>query len=233
MTWYGMTMTEAKYASEVIFTKDTPYLALTGELWGVFCEDWGENWPRYNGTALYYYCYCRVLCWMCPMARGLQTHWMQHTYPPTLTSIPCCVSWLHAVWCKPPTSVVGWWVRTSTDITVSLALFIHISPLPSEGEYPAVSFGSVRCHPFHFNGLVQERRNSSALAIELCFSCINPLIYYTPAQRSWRGVYWIHLVRLSIRLSVRLSVDDMVSGAQVKVALEFQFQISYECWWWP
>ena len=28
---------------------------------------------------------------------------------------------------------------------------------------------------------------------------------YIPAQRSWSGVYWIHLVRLS--------VDDMVSGA--------------------
>ena len=33
--------------------------------------------------------------------------------------------------------------------------------------------------------------------------------------------------------SVRLSVDDMVSGAEVKFALEFQFQISYACWWWP
>ena len=31
----------------------TPYLALTGELWTVFCEDSGENWLRYNGTALY------------------------------------------------------------------------------------------------------------------------------------------------------------------------------------
>ena len=28
-----------------------------------------------------------------------------------------------------------------------------------------------------FNGLVQERRNSSALAMELRFSCANPLIY--------------------------------------------------------
>ena len=27
------------------------------------------------------------------------------------------------------------------------------------------------------------------------------------------GVYWIHLVRPSVRLSVRLSVDEMVSGA--------------------
>ena len=30
-----------------------PYLALTGTLWGVFSEDFGENWPRFNGTALY------------------------------------------------------------------------------------------------------------------------------------------------------------------------------------
>ena len=32
-------------------TNYTPYLALTGELWGVFCED--RNWLRYNDTALY------------------------------------------------------------------------------------------------------------------------------------------------------------------------------------
>ena len=49
---------------------------------------------------------------------------------------------------------------------------------------------------------------------ELHIICTNQLLesmmtYYTPAQRSWRGVYWIHLVRPS----VRLSVDDMVSGA--------------------
>ena len=25
-----------------------------GELWGVFCEDLGENWMRYNGTAVYF-----------------------------------------------------------------------------------------------------------------------------------------------------------------------------------
>ena len=27
---------------------DTPYLALTDELWGVYWENFGENWPRYN-----------------------------------------------------------------------------------------------------------------------------------------------------------------------------------------
>ena len=33
-------------------TNYTTYLAITGELWGVFCEDSVENWPRYNGTTL-------------------------------------------------------------------------------------------------------------------------------------------------------------------------------------
>ena len=36
------------------FTTDTPYLAVTGELWGVFCEKFGENWLLNNGTTLYF-----------------------------------------------------------------------------------------------------------------------------------------------------------------------------------
>ena len=31
----------------------TPYLTLTGELWGVGCKEFEENTLRYNGTALY------------------------------------------------------------------------------------------------------------------------------------------------------------------------------------
>ena len=46
-------MTAAKHKSDLKLTADTPYLALTGELWGVCGEDFLENWPRYNGTALY------------------------------------------------------------------------------------------------------------------------------------------------------------------------------------
>ena len=53
MTLYTNGVTEAEYKSEFEHTKDTPYFALTGEIWGVFCEDFEENWPRYNGTALY------------------------------------------------------------------------------------------------------------------------------------------------------------------------------------
>ena len=55
-----------------------------------------------------------------------------------------------------------------------------------------------------------------------------------PAQQSWRGVYLIHLVRTSVRLSVRPSVCRRHGFRSIsQVALEFQFQISYACWWWP
>ena len=48
---YITTRSEFKYELEFEHTKDTPYLALTGELWGVFCEDFGKK--EYHGTALY------------------------------------------------------------------------------------------------------------------------------------------------------------------------------------
>ena len=43
-------MTGAKHKSEVKITKDIPYLTIMGELWGVCCEDFAENWSRYNDT---------------------------------------------------------------------------------------------------------------------------------------------------------------------------------------
>ena len=44
--------TETEYKSQYEPAKYIPYLALTGELWVVFCEDSGENWASYNDTAL-------------------------------------------------------------------------------------------------------------------------------------------------------------------------------------
>ena len=34
-------------------TKDTPYLALSGELWSVFYEYFNRNWPCYKRFLLY------------------------------------------------------------------------------------------------------------------------------------------------------------------------------------
>ena len=45
-------MTAAEPESDFNLATETPYLALMGELRSVYCEDLGENWPRYNGPAL-------------------------------------------------------------------------------------------------------------------------------------------------------------------------------------
>ena len=42
-------MTAAERESYFNLTTDTQYL----DLWSAYCRDLGENWPRYNGTALY------------------------------------------------------------------------------------------------------------------------------------------------------------------------------------
>ena len=41
-------------SANIRLTKYTLRIALTGELYGVFGIDFGENWPRYNGTALHF-----------------------------------------------------------------------------------------------------------------------------------------------------------------------------------
>ena len=46
-------VTGAEYECKFKPTKDIPYLALMGELRGVFFYESGENWPFYNGTTLY------------------------------------------------------------------------------------------------------------------------------------------------------------------------------------
>ena len=47
-------MAQSKSDIFIRITTDTPYFALTGELRGVYGEDFEENRPRYNGTALYF-----------------------------------------------------------------------------------------------------------------------------------------------------------------------------------
>ena len=42
----------SEYKSEVAPIKDTLYLNLAGELWGVLYEGFGENGLRFNSTAL-------------------------------------------------------------------------------------------------------------------------------------------------------------------------------------
>ena len=49
----GTVITVAERASDIRITTVTTYLALTGELWGVYCENIWENRLRYNRTTVY------------------------------------------------------------------------------------------------------------------------------------------------------------------------------------
>ena len=53
-------MTEAERKSYFELKTDTPYLALTGELWGVSYENFKEDWPRHDGTALHIHIYAQM-----------------------------------------------------------------------------------------------------------------------------------------------------------------------------
>ena len=45
-------MHNINHQSKAETPKDTSYFTWTGELWGVLREYFGENWPRYNDSAL-------------------------------------------------------------------------------------------------------------------------------------------------------------------------------------
>ena len=54
---YDTAMTATERKSDFMFKTGTLYLALKGELWGVYYENFEENGPRYSGTILYIHAY--------------------------------------------------------------------------------------------------------------------------------------------------------------------------------
>ena len=56
----------------------------------------------------------------------------------------------------------------------------------------------------HIDGLVQERRNSSVLAMELRISCINPSIWSTPSK-----TYTWDNLQFNLQLEEVLCVSDI------------------------
>ena len=83
-------------------------------------------------------------------------------------------------YCKPPTYTLGFLIYMSGSISL-------VSVMPNNET--VISYLYV-----YIDGLVQKRRNSSALAMELRLSCTNPLIYIstdlcnsliTPVHQQW------------------------------------------------
>ena len=50
---YDTAITVAETKSDIRITTDTSFLALTGELCGVYWEEFEESWSRYNTTTLH------------------------------------------------------------------------------------------------------------------------------------------------------------------------------------
>ena len=55
---YNVTMKSIGFRPDFEHTIDTPYLALTGELWSVFCVYFAEKWPCYKKVEQ---CLCEFL----------------------------------------------------------------------------------------------------------------------------------------------------------------------------
>ena len=46
--------TVAQSESHLRIATNIQYIALTGEIWGTYCDGLGEKWPCYNGTVEYF-----------------------------------------------------------------------------------------------------------------------------------------------------------------------------------
>ena len=68
-------------------TKDTPYLALSGELWSVFYEYFNRNWSCYKGFLLYLF-------------QATRTHYQVTYLQGCMRASRVCTQ--AAVWCRPP-----------------------------------------------------------------------------------------------------------------------------------
>ena len=120
-------MTAGESRSGFKLITDTPYLALTGELWGVYYESYEENWPRCNGTALYFQVSVVFSTWgtLVNLAEGRRT-WQSSNWGPTSTAhlavdgkddpnflANSCASTLDTGFTEPPV----WAVDLGGDIT--------------------------------------------------------------------------------------------------------------------
>ena len=101
-------------------TKDTPYLALSGELWSVFYEYFNRNWSCYKGFLLYVYATKLFSESMSPYSLqtiksatfcGTNHH---HTWKCRVGycyNTSCLLIFCSAKWCTVILAITkGWWV---------------------------------------------------------------------------------------------------------------------------
>ena len=129
---YTTTSTGVGYGSGFELTKDTPYLALTGELWDVFCEYFDEKRSCYKGVLLYLHLYNHY------GMNHVESHHRMFTIP-NLRQINPDMTWIYMIssgmwWSLKPRvlyqheiTLIPIWVCNDVPISVKcgMKLLIH------------------------------------------------------------------------------------------------------------
>ena len=120
--------------------------------------------------------------------------------------------------CHNAMCILNWISILITYLEISMAIlritfsstkmfWHHKLPLQIVGNN--VWFCSQQCPCFYFSGLVQERRNSIANALELCLSCTNPLMWsciLRHLQAQWCTVWTNHIALVPVKQPWRIWV---------------------------
>ena len=141
-----------------IYSTANPYYSMpsgvyasTGELSGVYCEEFGENWPRHNGPALHMHAVDVFPLWL--------FHEPLVDLPFTVISQFCFII-TRAVVCYSSASDVTLKDTCSRD----------------NGTRKSANRACIRCVVVYIDGLVQDCSNSIANTMELLPSYTKPSI---------------------------------------------------------
>ena len=102
-------------------------------------------------------------------------------------------------------------------------IFLHFSP--NQDAFKIHLSHQYVFNWYNFPKLPTSRLLGSHAIISIIVIVIAMILSYPPLQRSWKGVYWFHLVRLS----VRPSVDRIVPALYLQQYLSDPFHICTSC----
>ena len=143
------------------------------KLWGIFHEIFKEICLWFIKSTLYDYQFLEPSCWWANIVWSVSVYddslyWISHSYTGPV-----------ALWTA--TGISWWW------LAIQAVWVMRQESRWQPGQNRVVNTNGLWPPQAHLDGLVQERRNSIASAMELCLSCTNPSIWWFWNQ--WLA-YW-------------------------------------------
>ena len=101
------------------------------------------------------------------------------------------------------------------DLSDNIPVLFHHNKYPAMVTRSVHTFAHVTYGNLHIDGLVQERRNSSALTMELRLSCTNPSIFSRPIQQEFTNIITTKLCLEIAHLKVLLPFAEATNVKQL------------------